>query len=384
MNTKDEKVQEISIHQLAEVLKREKDFLLIDIREKSEIQTGYLKGALFIAPDEILEKVTEMGIDGERPLILYCGFGIKSLDVGRKLKKHGYKNVYTLREGFEGWRAAGYEFSGDAQFSPEQLTRYSRHILLKEIGIEGQRRLIQSKILIVGAGGLGSPSALYLAAAGAGTIGIIDHDVVDLSNLQRQVIHTTDRVGLPKVESARETLKKLNPDVNIITYNERLSKENGLRIFSGYDIVIDGSDNFPTKFLINDLAFFTGIPYVFGGVFQFEGQISLFHPHGGGPCLRCVFPNPPPQGVVPSCSEVGILGVVPGLIGVLQAQECIKVLLGIGDPLIGRFLNFDALRTSFVTFTVKKNSSCSLCGENPTIKKIEESEQFCESRIWIA
>ncbi|MCS7137249.1 MAG: molybdopterin-synthase adenylyltransferase MoeB [Deltaproteobacteria bacterium] len=383
MDTKDEKVPEISIHELAKILKSGNELVLIDIREKEEIQTGYLKGAIFLSQEEIPERIVEMGIDLETPLIVYCGFGIKSLDAGRKLKRLGYKRVYTLREGFEGWRAAGYEFSGDAQFSPEQLTRYSRHILLKEVGIEGQRRLLQSKVLIVGAGGLGSPAALYLAAAGVGTIGIIDHDVVDLSNLQRQVIHTTQRVGVPKVESARETLKNLNPDVRIITYNERLSKENGLRIFSSYDLVIDGSDNFPTKFLINDLAYFSGIPYVFGGVFQFEGQISVFHPHAGGPCLRCVFPKPPPQGVVPSCSEVGILGVVPGLIGILQAQESIKVLLGIGDPLIGRFLNFDALRTNILTFTIRKNPSCNLCGENPSITGIEEAEEVCESRTMV-
>lgn len=384
MKTRDLKVEEISIHQVADMLRKKSNVVLIDIREKQELETGYIDGAIFVPPEHIGEKVLSLGIDKDSTIVVYCGFGIKSLDAARVLKMLGYNNVFTLKEGFEGWRAAGYEFSGDARLSKEKLTRYSRHILLSEIGIEGQKKLLQSRVLIVGAGGLGSPSSLYLAAAGVGTIGIVDHDVVDLSNLQRQVIHTTESIGKPKVESAKETLSKINPEVRIVTYNERLSKENGPKIFSHYDLVIDGSDNFPTKFLINDLCFFLKIPYVFGGVFQFEGQITVFHPHRGGPCLRCLFPKPPPQGLVPSCSEAGILGVVPGFIGVLQAQEAIKVLLHIGEPLIGRFLNIDALRMNVVSMRVTKNSSCPLCGENPVIKELQESEFFCDSRASVA
>jgi molybdopterin/thiamine biosynthesis adenylyltransferase/rhodanese-related sulfurtransferase len=380
MKKEGNEVYDISIHDVRKMMNNGRRLVLLDIREKQELETGYIRGAVFIPYDQVEKKIEDLIKDKDVPIIVYCGFGIKSLDAGRILKRLGYKEVYTMKEGFEGWRASGYEVEGDSRLSKEQIARYSRHILLREIGVEGQLKLLRSKVLIVGAGGLGSPCALYLAAAGVGAIGIIDHDVVDVSNLQRQIIHRTEDVGRPKVESAKEAIKRLNPDVEVITYSERLSKENGWEIFQDYDLVIDGSDNFPTKYLINDLCFFLGLPDVFGGVFQFDGQISVFYPKAGGPCLRCFFPEPPPQGFVPSCSEAGILGVVPGLIGVLQAQEAIKVLLKIGEPLIGRFVSFDALRMETLSFSISKNPVCPLCGENPRITGLEEYSDRCETR----
>lgn len=369
---------EISIHDLHWMLKNNLDVTIIDIREKNEIDTGYIKGALFIPYEALEKKAEELIRKKENPVIVYCGFGIKSLDAVRILRKLGFEKAMSLKEGFEGWRANGYEVEGDSRLTKDQLLRYSRHILLKEIGLEGQLRLLNSKVLIVGAGGLGSPCSLYLAASGVGTIGIVDNDVVDISNLQRQIIHRTEDAGRPKVESARRTIEALNPDVKILTYRERLTKEVAKDIIKDYEIVIDGSDNFPTKYLINDICFFSQIPDVFGGVFQFEGQISIFYPHGGGPCLRCMFPKPPPPHAIPSCSEVGILGVVPGIIGTLQALETIKMLLGIGEPLIGRFLSFNALNMNTTIFKVNKNPSCELCGERATIKEPEEYVQYCE------
>lgn len=373
-------IKDLSIHEIHSMMRNGKRFVFLDIRERQEIETGYIKGAIFLPLERVEKEIENILPYKEIPIVVYCGFGIKSIDVAKALKEKGYKYVYSMREGFEGWRAFGYEIEADTRLSKERLFRYSRHILLKEIGIEGQLKLLGSKVLIVGAGGLGSPAALYLAAAGIGTIGLIDDDVVDLSNLQRQIIHSTETVGKPKVESAKERIEKLNPDCNVVIYKERLGKENGFKIFEGYDCIIDGSDNFATKYLVNDLCYFFGIPDVFGGVFQFDGQISVFYPKANGPCLRCFFPEPPPQNLLPSCSEVGILGVVPGYIGVLQALEAIKLILGIGQPLIGRFFTFDALTMNVSIFSLKRNPLCPLCGEEPKIKDIEEYADFCELR----
>lgn len=375
-----EPVKEISIYQLRQILERGQEVKIIDIREKHEFDTGCLPGALFV-PIELLEKEAQRIIgDRDTPVVVYCRFGIKSLDAARMLKKLGYENVMSLREGFEGWLAQGFEIVGDSRLSLDQLQRYNRHILLREIGVEGQLKLLNSKVLIVGAGGLGSPCALYLAASGIGTIGIIDDDVVDVSNLQRQVIHRTEDVGRPKVESAKRSIKALNPDVNVLTYKERLTKDKALEIIRNYDIVIDGSDNFPTKYLLNDASYFAGVPDIFAGVFQFEGQISIFDPRNGGPCLRCIFPNPPPVGAVASCREAGILGVVPGILGIFQALEAIKMILGVGNPLKGKFLVFNALEMNTMVFNVRKNPSCKLCGNEPEIQELEEYPDYCESR----
>ncbi len=261
-------------------------------------------------------------------------------------------------------------------FSNEQIERYSRHIILKEVGGMGQTRLLESKVLLIGAGGLGSPAGLYLAAAGVGTLGIIDQDVVDLSNLQRQILHGTSDIGRPKTESAKEAIAEINPDVNVIPHQERLSSENALEILGQYDLVVDGCDNFPTRYLINDACVMLGKPNVHGSVFQFEGQATVFYP-GKGPCYRCLYPMPPPPGMAPSCQEAGVFGVLPGIIGTVQAVEAIKILLHIGEPLIGRLLLFNALNMEFKKLKLRQDANCPVCGENPTIHELIDYEEFC-------
>ena len=262
-------------------------------------------------------------------------------------------------------------------FSNEQIERYSRHIILKEVGGLGQTKLLESKILVIGAGGLGSPTALYLVAAGVGTLGIIDHDTVDVSNLQRQILHGTSDVGQPKVVSAKATLNEINPDVEIVMYQQRLSSKNVFQLFEDYDLVIDGCDNFPTRYLINDACVMIGKPNIHGSIFQFEGQVTVFYP-GKGPCYRCLYPSPPPPGMAPSCQEAGVFGVLPGIVGSVQAVEAIKVLLEIGDPLIGQLLLFDALGMSFKRMKLHQDSECPICGANPTIHELIDYEEFCQ------
>jgi adenylyltransferase/sulfurtransferase len=266
------------------------------------------------------------------------------------------------------------------KFTEEQIKRYARHIILPEVGGKGQEKLLNSKVLVIGAGGLGSPAILYLAAAGVGTIGIVDFDVVDLSNLQRQIIHNTERVGTPKVESAKKTVEMLNPDVKVIAYNTRISKENIMDIIKDYDVVLDGTDNFPTRFLINDACYFAGKPLVSAAMLRFEGQVSVFdyRMKEQSPCYRCLFPEPPPPGLVPSCQEAGILGSIGGIMGCIQATEAIKLILGIGEPLVGKLLIMDALSMDFRKVKLRKDPNCPLCGEKPVIKELIEYEQVCD------
>jgi adenylyltransferase/sulfurtransferase len=266
------------------------------------------------------------------------------------------------------------------KFTEEQIKRYARHIILPEVGGKGQEKLLNSRVLVIGAGGLGSPAILYLAAAGVGTIGIVDFDVVDLSNLQRQIIHNTERVGTPKVESAKKTVEMLNPDVKVITYNTRISKENIMDIIKDYDVVLDGTDNFPTRFLINDACYFAGKPLVSAAMLRFEGQVSVFdfRIKERSPCYRCLFPEPPPPGLVPSCQEAGILGSIGGIMGCIQATEAIKLILGIGEPLVGKLLIMDALSMDFRKVKLRKDPNCPLCGEKPVIKELIEYEQVCD------
>jgi len=266
------------------------------------------------------------------------------------------------------------------KFTEEQIKRYARHIILPEVGGKGQEKLLNSKVLVIGAGGLGSPAILYLAAAGVGTIGIVDFDVVDFSNLQRQVIHNTERVGTPKVESAKKTVEMLNPDVKVITYNTRISKKNIMDIIKDYDVVLDGTDNFPTRFLINDACYFAGKPLVSAAMLRFEGQVSVFDYRNKekSPCYRCLFPEPPPPGLVPSCQEAGILGSIGGIMGCIQATEAIKLILGIGEPLVGKLLIMDALSMDFRKVKLRKDPNCPLCGEKPIIKELIEYEQVCD------
>lgn len=300
LKEKHKDIDEISAQEVNDLLIRGEKVILLDVREKEELDLGFIKNSIFIPRAALPEKVEGVILDKNAPIVVYCAAGVRSILAAKTLKKMGYTRVFSMREGLDGWRAKGYEVVSNSGLTSQQLTRYSRHILLKEIGLEGQLQLLHSKVLIVGAGGLGCPAALYLAAAGVGTLGIIDSDIVDLTNLQRQILHRTDDVGRPKTESAKETINRINPDVKVLSYQERLTSENAIKIFNDYDIIVDGSDNFPTKYLVNDASFFTGKPFVFGGVFQFEGQASVFYPTNGGPCLRCLFPEPPPPGLVPS------------------------------------------------------------------------------------
>ncbi len=291
---------EISVEETYQLIRKKESVVLLDIREKEEIALGYIEGATFIPQGLLEQRVESLLPDKDVPIVVYCAGGIRSLSAAKKLGEKGYSHVFSMAKGINGWKEAGYEIVSNSELTQDQLTRYSRHLLLKEVGIEGQTKLLKAKVLLVGAGGLGCPAGLYLAAAGVGTIGIIDSDNVDLSNLQRQILHSTHDVGRAKTESAKDAISLINPDVKVVTYQERLTSQNALEIFPRYDIIIDGSDNFPTKYLVNDAAFFSGKPYVYGGVFQFEGQASVFLPKDGGPCLRCLFPEPPPPGLVPS------------------------------------------------------------------------------------
>jgi adenylyltransferase/sulfurtransferase len=293
-------VPEISVEETRRILQKGDRIVLLDVREKEEIALGYINGAVFIPKGLLEEKAQALLPEKDVPVIAYCAAGLRSLSAAKTLKRMGYTQVFSMAEGFNGWKAAGYEVGGDSELTPDQLARYSRNILLEEVGLEGQIQLLKAKVLLVGAGGLGCPAGLYLAAAGVGTLGIIDSDRVDLTNLQRQILHTTSDVGRPKTESANEAIGRINPDVKVITYQERLTSQNAIEIFRDYDIIIDGADNFPTKYLVNDASFFAKKPYVYGGVFRFDGQASVFSPKEGGPCLRCIFPEPPPPGSVPS------------------------------------------------------------------------------------
>ena len=294
--------------------------------------------------------------------MLYCASGIRSVFASQTLGELGYTNVASMAGGFQGWKAQGLPWETPTILSPEQKVRYSRHLLIPEIGGEGQARLLDSKVLLVGAGGLGSPAALYLAAAGVGTLGIIDFDVVDLSNLQRQIIHTTDRVGEKKIDSARKSILALNPGINVIGHDEMLVADNVERIIAGYDVILDGTDTFETRYLLNDAAVIAGIPVVHASVFRFEGQLTVFKPYEG-PCYRCLYPTPPPPELAPGCSVAGVLGVVPGIMGMLQTNEVIKLLLGIGESLAGRLLLFDALEASFTELKLRRDPACPVCSD---------------------
>lgn len=350
--------------------------VLLDVREKEEFRQGYIPGAVSL-PRGFLEMQVEDKIDDKNtPIIAYCAGGTRSLLAGRILKELGYTNVVSMRGGFQAWKNQGNVVEEPAQFTAEQQIRYSRHFLLPEVGESGQAKLLKAKVLCIGAGGLGSPTALYLAAAGVGTLGLVDMDTVDLSNLQRQILHTNDRVGMAKVESARMTLNALNPDVKVVEHRERLSSENARALFGQYDVIVNGCDNFPTRYLANDACVMMKKPLVDGAIWQFEGQCTVYMP-GEGPCYRCLFPEPPPPGAVPSCAEAGVLGVLPGLVGCMQALETIKVILGVGRPLIGRMLHFDTLPASIRTLKLRRDPKCVVCGDHPTVTELIDYEVFC-------
>jgi molybdopterin/thiamine biosynthesis adenylyltransferase/rhodanese-related sulfurtransferase len=352
-------------------------FTLVDVREKDEFRAGYIPGAVHV-PRGFLEMQAEQKIpnkDGE--VIVYCAGGTRSAFAAKTLSELGYTNVLSANPGFVRWKDLTYPVEQPANLTPAQLERYSRHLLLSEVGERGQEKLLRSKVLLLGAGGLGAPSSLYLAAAGVGTLGLVDADVVDASNLQRQIVHATSRIGQLKVDSAETALVDLNPDVKIVKYPERLNSSNVDRIFgAGWDVIIDGCDNFPTRYLVNDASLFHKIPVVHGSIFRFDGQVTTFKPFVG-PCYRCLYPEPPPPHLAPSCAEAGVLGILPGLIGVLQATEAVKLILGQGEPLIGRLLTYDSMNMSFRTLKLRRDKACPACGENPTITSYIDYEGFC-------
>jgi molybdopterin/thiamine biosynthesis adenylyltransferase/rhodanese-related sulfurtransferase len=351
---------------------------VLDVREQDEVDQGIVPGAVHIPRGYLEQRVEQAFPDKREPVVIYCAAGVRSAFAAKTLQELGYIDVVSLAGGFGAWKSSGLPWSMPRAFSPEQRRRYSRHILIPEVGEEGQQKLLDAKVLLVGAGGLGSPAALYLAAAGVGTIGIVDDDVVDDSNLQRQVIHSTDRIGVSKVESARQTIQALNPDVTVIGHEERLTKSNILGIFGQYDIILDGTDNFATRYLINDATVLLDKPNVHGSIFRFEGQATTFLPHVG-PCYRCLFPDPPPPELAPNCAEAGVLGVLPGIVGLIQATEVIKLILGIGEPLAGRLLTYDALTTSFRELRLRRDPVCPMCGPDaPTsLEDIEYTDVAC-------
>ena len=372
-------IREVTVQDAKELLENNGKFVLLDVREKDEYREGHLDRAVSLPRGFLEIKVETTVPEKSTPIIAYCAGGVRSLLAAKALREMGYREVVSMSGGYTAWKAAGYKWVQDYQFTPEQLIRYSRHFLLPEVGEEGQAKLLKAKVLMVGAGGLGSPSAYYLAAAGVGTMGIIDNDVVDLSNLQRQILHSNDRVGMPKTESAKMTLQALNPDVKIIPYQEKLTSQNIMEIIKDYDIIVDGCDNFPTRYLVNDACVLAKKPNVHGSIFQFEGQASVFYP-GKGPCYRCLYPEPPPPEMAPSCQEAGVLGVLPGLIGVIQALETIKLILGKGDTLVGRLLCFNTLTMEISTLKLKADRACPMCGDKPTIHQLIDYEEFCNLR----
>jgi molybdopterin/thiamine biosynthesis adenylyltransferase/rhodanese-related sulfurtransferase len=349
---------------------------VLDVREPDEYAEGALIGALHIPRGHLEAQIEGRILDKDAPVIVYCAGGVRSAFAAKTLGELGYTDVVSMAGGFGKWKDEGRAWKAPASLSPEQMNRYKRHLLLPEVGVEGQARLLGSKVLLLGAGGLGSPAALYLAAAGVGTLGIVDMDEVDASNLQRQILHNIDRIGDRKVDSAKKTLTLLNPDVDVVTYDTRLDADNILDIISGYDVIVDGADNFPSRYLLNDASVKLGIPVVHGSIFRFEGMVSVFHPIEG-PTYRDMVPEPPPAELAPSCAEAGVLGVLPGIVGSIQALETIKILLGLGDALIGRILAVDTTEMTFRTFKLQADPSNPVTWANRDKIEIRELDGLC-------
>jgi len=377
--------KEVSLDALKKRLEAKEKLVLLDVREKEEFRAGYIPGALSI-PRGFLEIQVEGKLpDKDATIVAYCAGGTRSALAAKTLADLGYTHVETANPGFTRWKDMGYPVELPAQLTDAQRDRYSRHILLPEVGEAGQAKLLKSKVLLLGAGGLGSPAGLYLAAAGVGTLGLVDLDTVDASNLQRQILHATSRIGMPKVESAAKAISDLNPDVKVVGHRERLTSENVERLFADYEIIVDGTDNFPTRYLVNDASVFMGKPVVHGSIFRFDGQATTFVSDkaaakfgvAAGPCYRCLYPEPPPAHLAPSCQEAGVLGILPGIIGIVQATETIKLLLGRGAPLIGRLLTYDSLGMKFRELKLRRDPECPVCGKNPTIKEYIDYEGFC-------
>jgi molybdopterin/thiamine biosynthesis adenylyltransferase/rhodanese-related sulfurtransferase len=362
----------------AQELLSESSVAVLDVRERDEWDEGHLPRAVHVPRGNLESRIERAVPDKSSKVLLYCAAGNRSAFAAKTLEELGYENVVSLAGGFTDWKRNGLPYEVPEALDAAKRRRYSRHLLIPEVGEEGQLRLLQSRILLIGAGGLGSPASLYLAAAGVGTIGIVDDDVVDETNLQRQIVHSTDRLGEPKADSAKRTIEALNPDVNVKIFKERLTSENIDRILGeGWDAIVDGADNFPTRYLLNDASVWHSIPVVHGSIYRFEGQVTVFKPHEG-PCYRCLFPQPPPPELAPSCAEGGVLGVLPGVVGSLQANEALKLALGIGDPLVGRLQMFDALEGTFTEISLRGDPECPVCGENPTITSYIDYVEFCQ------
>jgi molybdopterin/thiamine biosynthesis adenylyltransferase/rhodanese-related sulfurtransferase len=366
----------VSLEEIKRRLEARTPMLLLDVREKEEYRAGYIPGALSV-PRGFLEIQIEQKIpDKSMPIVAYCAGGTRSALAAKTLTDLGYTQVETANPGFVRWKDLGFPMEVPPTLTDAQRDRYSRHILLPEVGEAGQAKMLAAKILLLGAGGLGSPAALYLAAAGIGTLGLVDADVVDASNLQRQILHATSRIGDPKVDSAERTIRDLNPDVKVVKFQERLDSSNVERIFRDFDMIVDGCDNFPTRYLVNDASVFMNKPVVHGSIFRFEGQVTTFIPHNG-PCYRCLYPEPPPPHLAPSCQEAGVLGILPGIIGTLQATEAIKFVLGRGNLLNGRLVTYDSLRMKFGELRLRRDKACPVCGDAPTITQYIDYEGFC-------
>lgn len=370
-------VRTIGLDEIKRRMEAGEPMTLVDVREKDEVRQGFIPGAVHIARGFLEMQAENRLPDKSAPLVVYCAGGVRSAFAAKSLGELGYANVESANPGFGKWKDLGYPVERPPELTPAQLERYSRHLLLPEVGEKGQEKLLQGRVLLLGAGGLGSPAALYLAAAGVGTLGIVDNDHVDASNLQRQVLHGTARVGDAKVDSGADRIRDLNPDVEVVPFQERLTSDNVDRIFDqGWDVIVDGLDNFPTRYLVNDASVFKGVPVVHGSIFRFEGQVTTFWP-GRGPCYRCLYPEPPPAHLAPSCAEAGVLGVLPGIIGTIQATEAIKILLGQGEPLVGRLLTYDSLKMQFRTLKLRRDPSCPVCGDAPSVTEYIDYEGFC-------
>jgi sulfur-carrier protein adenylyltransferase/sulfurtransferase len=380
------RTKQVSLEELKRRLDAGEKMTLVDVREKDEWRAGYIPGAVSI-PRGFLEIQAEQKLpDKNARIVAYCAGGTRSALAAATLSELGYTNVETANPGFVRWKDLGWPMEAPPQLTDAQRERYSRHILLPEVGEAGQAKLLKSKVLLLGAGGLGSPAAMYLAAAGVGTLGLVDADVVDASNLQRQIIHATSRVGTPKVESAAKTIAELNPDVKVVPYMERLTSANVERLFADYEVVVDGTDNFPTRYLVNDASVWMGKPVAHGSIFRFDGQVTTFISDKAakklgipeaGPCYRCLYPEPPPPHLAPSCQEAGVLGILCGIIGTLQATEAIKILLGRGTTLAGRLLTYDSLKMKFRELRLRRDPSCPVCGPKPSITSYVDYEGFC-------
>ena len=356
----------------------ERGCVIVDVREREEWDEGHLPGAVHVPRGHLESRIESAAPDKSRPVLVYCASGNRSAFAAKTLEELGYDHVVSLAGGFTDWKRNGNPFEIPEALDESKRRRYSRHLLIPEVGEEGQLKLLQSRVLLIGAGGLGSPASLYLAAAGVGTIGIVDDDTVDETNLQRQIVHSTERLGDSKADSAKLTIEALNPDVTVKVFKERLTSENVDRILGeGWDVIVDGADNFPTRYLLNDASVWHRIPVVHGSIYRFEGQVTVFKPHEG-PCYRCLFPQPPPPELAPSCAEGGVLGVLPGVIGSLQANEGLKLALGIGESLVGRLLMFDALAGAFTEIRLRRDPDCPVCGENPTITDYIDYVEFCQ------